>query len=884
MYVLPNRKAFSDAITRIFLNKKYRKDPTDDEDKDVDLCQQNSSGTKELFPYQKLVRDYLATETPYRGLLLYHGLGSGKTCSSIAVAESVLSPKKIFVLAKKALIVNFKQQLRECGDPIYQQEQHWETKNISSEEDREKALSLGITEEFIDNKGRYFITVPNKPSNFKEQALNIQKEISEQIDTIINKRFEFISYDGISKLNIDKFFPPDQPTKFDDSVIIIDEAHNFIGSVLNESTIKSKIYDMIYHAKNTKVVLLSGTPVINYPNEIAYLMNLLRGPIERALISASSVISWDEGMMTSFFRTLKDVDTIEYDSIKRLIKLTRNPPYFETILNEKGERIAVKYNKDFPQEPDILKWVDTWRSKFQEKVSGIELNPLEKLQKEELECLPTKFEDFANLFLDGLNIKNALLFQRRIQGLVSYYKGADERLVAKEVNPDKRLVKVPMSTPQFLRYLEKRWKEIQMDSKKGRSKTELGEDFSSYRTVTRLASNFALPPELDQKDISKEQLQEEDFQKQELDAFEEISKDPRKFLTLENLNNYSPKMLEILKNIKKEIGDGPDFNKQFIYSFFTTLEGAGLFGLVLETNGFQKYKLIKEQGIYIEDPLLKPGVPCYAVYSGENVDERDYLRQIFNNKYSSDFPTTLKQSIKEPNRLCIFIASKAGAEGINLVNVRNVHIMESQWNPAIVDQAIGRAIRICSHASLPLEQRTVDVKIYISVFSEEQQKSIDGPNIVPIRRNDTMLKRYDVEQPTDTFMTTDEYMYDLAYRKGRISKNISLLLKQSAIDCEIHRKLHSKEQPVIQCMRFDTTTKSEDLAFKPSYLLEEKDTLYLRNIIRKSRQLQKIRIKGMAMILDPVTNDIFDFVAFEDNQRLLKIGTKVSPTEIHFLV
>lgn len=379
-------------------------------------------------------------------------------------------------------------------------------------------------------------------------------------------------------------------------------------------------------------------------------------------------------------------------------------------------------------------------------------------------------------------------------------------------------------------------------------------------------------------------MQEEDFEKQELDAFEEISKDPRKFLTMENLNNYSPKMLEILKNIKKEIGDGPNFNKQFIYSFFTTLEGAGLFGLVLETNGFQKYKLVKEQGIYIEDPSLKPGIPCYAVYSGENVDERDYLRQIFNNKYSSDFPTTLKQSIKEPNRLCIFIASKAGAEGINLVNVRNVHIMESQWNPAIVDQAIGRAIRICSHASLPLEQRTVDVKIYISVFSEEQQKSIDGPNIVPIRRNDTMLKRYDVEQPTDTFMTTDEYMYDLAYRKGRISKNISLLLKQSAIDCEIHRKLHSKEQPVIQCMRFDTTTKSEDLAFKPSYLLEEKDTLYLRNIIRKSRKLQKIRIKGLAMILDPVTNDIFDFVAFEDNQRLLKIGTKISPTEIHFLV
>jgi hypothetical protein len=571
-------------------------------------------------------------------------------------------------------------------------------------------------------------------------------------------------------------------------------------------------------------------------------------------------------------KTLKDVDTIEYDSVKRQILLTRNPPYFESVLSEKGERIAVKYNKDFSQEPDILKWVDGFRSKFQDKIAGVELLPQDKLLKEDLECLPSNFEEFAQTFIDGLQIKNALLFQRRIQGLVSYYKGADERLVAKEVDQDKRLVKVSMSSEQFLRYLEKRWIEIQIDTKKGRSKSDLNEDFGSYRTNSRLACNFALPPELE---VHKEG---EDFK--EL-AYEKIRADPKRYLVDDRLKHFSPKMYECLQAIKK---DTEKKHKQFVYSTFTGLEGTGMFGLVLEQNGFQPYKLKREQGIVIEDPDMKPGIPAYAYFTGdEDIDTRDLYRQIFNDpeKFSSDFPQTLKESIKERGRLCVLMASRAGAEGINLENVRHVHILEAQWNPAIVDQVVGRAIRICSHARLPMEERTVEVKIYVSVFSQEQAVGIEGPNIALIRRNDMALKRYDVEQPTETFLSTDEYMYDLSYRKGRIAKNISLLLKQAAIDCEIHRKLHYKEQPVIQCMRFDTTTKPEDLAWAPSVKTEERDTLYLKNIVRKARRLQRISIKGLLLIVDPDTQEVFDAQAFED-KRLLKIGMKKSPTEIQF--
>jgi hypothetical protein len=166
------------------------------------------------------------------------------------------------------------------------------------------------------------------------------------------------------------------------------------------------------------------------------------------------------------------------------------------------------------------------------------------------------------------------------------------------------------------------------------------------------------------------------------------------------------------------------------------------------------------------------------------------------------------------------------------------------------------------------------------VFTKEQQSGTEGPNIVLIRRNDMVLKRYDVEQPVDTFMTSDEYLYEVSYEKERINKSIITLLKQAAIDCEIHRKLHSKNGEVIQCMRFDTTAKPEDLAYNPNAKGDERDQFYMRNVDRRKRRLQYIRVKGFELLMDPDTMEIFDAIAFEDNKRLLKLGMKTSDTEI----
>jgi hypothetical protein len=887
-FVLPNRKAFADYITRIFL--KYRKedrDPLDAEDKDVDLCTKQSN-SRELFPYQKLIRDYLLIETPYRGILLYHGLGSGKTCTSIAVAQSLMSYKTIWVLTPASLRENYKSELRKCGAPVYVLEQHWREKTLN-ETSRAEALALGISDGFMDRTGRFFVTVAGETPNYKDLPKTAQDTINAQVEDIIAQRFKFINYNGLNSKNIDTIVPKAAegadplPSPFNDSVVIIDEVHNLISRIVNSSDIARRLYDAVYNATECKIVGLSGTPVINRPNEIAYLMNLLRGPIERITIPFGKATSWDEEKMKTAFKAIPDVDTIEFNAVKKYALLTRNPPHFRSVYNDAGDRVAVQYKKDVEFIPLAMDWVRNWEKKFQADV-GAEI-AIDRVTSESLECLPTKFEEFASMFLDGLNIKNPLLFSKRIQGLISYFKGADERLIPKRVEDDKMLEKVNMSSEQFVQYLDVRFQEIKQDAKKALS---MNDDGGSYRVISRLACNYAVPSEL--KAITKKvekvynDVVKEDDVPDKPEILAALRAQSSKYLSAKALETYSPKLLRMLTNIEATRTSGGDiWPNQFIYSQYRQLEGLGVFAAILDTNGWQPYKITNKNGQWQEDEMQDK--PAYAFFSGEEKEEqREMMRQIINGRYESNFPPSLKTSIEKRGKklLCLLMATSSGAEGITLANVRHVHIMEPHWTPARHDQVIGRAIRICSHASLPMDQRNVRVSFYLSVISPTQSKGVEGPNVVAVRKSDVELKRYEGDPPVETFMSTDEYLYEKVYEKDKVNQRISILLKQSAVDCEVHRKLHSREKPQISCMRFDSTSTGENLAFKPSIKNDDLDETYLRNMTRKKRRLQKLKIKDIVYFMDPDSKEIFDGQAFEDNQRLLRIGTKVSETQIKY--
>ena len=72
----------------------------------------------ELSPHQQFVKNFLSFQTPYNSLLVYHGLGTGKTCSAIGVAEEMRDyinqigiEQQIIVVASPNVQSNFKIQL-----------------------------------------------------------------------------------------------------------------------------------------------------------------------------------------------------------------------------------------------------------------------------------------------------------------------------------------------------------------------------------------------------------------------------------------------------------------------------------------------------------------------------------------------------------------------------------------------------------------------------------------------------------------------------------------------------------------------------------------------------------------------------------------------------
>jgi superfamily II DNA or RNA helicase len=195
----------------------------------------------ELRMYQEFVGQYLGPRTPYSGILLYHGLGSGKTATAINLMNILYNYDHNY-----NFIVLIKASLRK--DP-------WE-------EDLRVWLGKTGLESNTDNLNQ-------------NTALNAYESIN------------FIHYDSpyadrnfmdtIKKLDVSK-----------PMVYIIDEAHNFIRNVYSNINSKSgkrasTIYDYIYRNKReqpgTKVVLISATPVINIPFELSLLFNLLRPEI-----------------------------------------------------------------------------------------------------------------------------------------------------------------------------------------------------------------------------------------------------------------------------------------------------------------------------------------------------------------------------------------------------------------------------------------------------------------------------------------------------------------------------------------------------------------------------------------------------------------------------
>jgi hypothetical protein len=101
-YYMNNREIFVNFMSSLF--GPYKEELRKEAGKAS--CDRADDAEFVPMPHQKIVRDYINIYTPYRGLLLYHGLGSGKTCSSVAIAEGMKTDKQIIVMTPASLRMN----------------------------------------------------------------------------------------------------------------------------------------------------------------------------------------------------------------------------------------------------------------------------------------------------------------------------------------------------------------------------------------------------------------------------------------------------------------------------------------------------------------------------------------------------------------------------------------------------------------------------------------------------------------------------------------------------------------------------------------------------------------------------------------------------------
>ena len=117
-YLYPNIEDPNFAL-KISEKKEFNDTKYDGQIYDVTKEAQKICNKKfELSAHQQFIKNFLSIETPYNSLLLYHGLGSGKTCTAIGVAEEMRNYmkqigtlKKIIVVASPNVQENFKLQL-----------------------------------------------------------------------------------------------------------------------------------------------------------------------------------------------------------------------------------------------------------------------------------------------------------------------------------------------------------------------------------------------------------------------------------------------------------------------------------------------------------------------------------------------------------------------------------------------------------------------------------------------------------------------------------------------------------------------------------------------------------------------------------------------------
>jgi superfamily II DNA or RNA helicase len=715
----------------------------------------NEKLNNELTQYQKFIGSYLDYRSPFKDLLIYHGVGSGKTVTIINIYNILYNytPKwNVFLIIPAALE----------QDPWLKDIKKWMTQD-----------------------------------NFENRLNNL---------IFVHYDSPFADRDFLDKIkNVDSSKP---------FLFIIDECHRFINNVYNNiSSKKGKraqiIYEYIQQEKkdnpNTRILMLSATPAINRPFEFAIIFNLLRAgsfPTSEAIfsqlyISSSNFASLNEdnknmfqrrilGLVSYYLGGTPDKYASKVTHYKNIIMgdyFQEIYDYFENIEEEK-EKIRIRMSKSIGNN-DISTY-----SSYTRQACNFVFPKLSSRVNGEKRPRPGKFKIStleANIIDESQDEQKKRLLIKSNKEIAAYVK----------------------EIKFYIHSLIEYFKNIYIKDKKNNHTIHL--DIKTF--IKKYNSNF-------------------------INFFEN---EKQKSNLFDAMYECSPKMILIIFNIINSKGP------VLVYSNYVEMEGLQILKIYMQFCGFAPFT--------DENDNDKHDYHRYVEYHGLiNKDQREINKKEFNN------PKNLYGKI-----IKVFMISPAGAEGINLYNVRQVHIMEPFWNEGRIEQVIGRTVRQCHHKDLPMNERKVDIYRY------------------------KMVKKNGKE-------TTDEKLELISRKKNNLLISFLDAIKEVAIDCELF-KSHNMMNSSYKCFQFNEESLFENNigpAFnskleydqKINNGLNSKDSsiikIKVRKIIASYKSDDNIYSKSQNYWYYDKTNVIYDYelnypigkIKLDDNGSPIKIDNE----------
>ena len=663
-----------------------------------ELCNQ----TFQHHPHQIFVKNFLSTNTPYNSLLLFHGVGTGKTCSAISISEEYRQSMKATGNIKKILIV---------ASPNVQ------------ENFRKQIFNENMIEEDSNNEGYFKMNTcvgndllheinPNGTKMKKETLIS-------QANAIIDRHYEFVGYRKFGTL-IDGHHKRNNLKKiFAGRMIIIDEVHNIRMNQDDENKKTAKSMNLLVEeVKYMRLMLLSATPMYNSHREILWLINLMNMNDNRTILNENEVFDEhgnfiiDENghevgkrnlmrKMTGYVSFVRGENP--YSFPYRMYPSTFQP---EKSLLKLQQYPRKQYNGNVILEP--IKYVDVYCNTLKgyqnEVYHYIQRNLFDTQQTNDVET------DEMNIF--NLENKGYTRFQRPLNALNIVF-------------PDTSIVY----------------------NKAEQSYTFNDPNLSAIvgqKGLENVITNVKSTP---------------------FKYNEKYLEDGKSIFHETRIGNFSSKIESILNNINTCDGIHLVYS-QYIYGGIIPIT------CCLEEAGYSNYKTKKEfvDPSYKSKQSIKNNKGSYIIITGN---------QSISGNIKSEIEVAISEANKNGDIIKVVLISKAGSEGIDFKNIRNVHIMEPWYNMNRIEQIKGRGVRNCSHKHLEFKYRNVSMFMYgtYGIVNDAGE---------------------DVE-------ALDMYLYRSSEAKAIKIGNVSRIMKESSVDCMLQHKSNnmtteSMAQEVVQVL------------------------------------------------------------------------------------